>query len=181
MTTYTNIAGSTQFGGCYPMIVAWGPDGGPYNLASAANPLPVNVAAGTVGIVGTDASTVTAWTTGDYNNSLRVAVPGSTPQSTAGAANSAVTITYAAVAGQRHRLTHLSVYYTGTNTAQTLTVQDGSTTILSVPVPANQNTLLSVPLPDGGIQGSVNQNLVITLPAGGGGVTGTVNSAKTTA
>jgi hypothetical protein len=185
MTVYTNLAAGAQNGGCYPMLVTWGPDGGPYNLASSTNPLPVQftAAVASVSALINDAlgNPIDAFTTGDYNTSLKVAVNGSTPQSTTGAANSAVTITYAAVAGQRHRLTSLSVYYSGASTAQTLTVQDGGTTMLSVPIPANQNTLLNIPLPDGGIQGSVNSAMTVTLPAAGAAVTGTVNSAKMTA
>lgn len=97
-----------------------------------------------------------------------------------GAANTAVTQTYGAVAGQKHHLTHCSLTFTGANTAGQLTVADGGTTVMTWNYGASQNTTLNVPLPEGGITGTTNTAMTITLPAGGAAVTGTLTTGKRT-
>ena len=109
--------------------------------------------------------------------------PAATPVHTTAAANTAVVRTYAAVAGQRHRLVALSCSFSAAAaTTGLLTVEDGAgTTVFSVDVPLAVNTPFVAQLPDGGIQGSVNTALIITLAAGGAGAVGKVNTAKVTA
>jgi len=106
--------------------------------------------------------------------------PSSIATAAAPAANTAATITYAAVTGQQHRLTLLAASYSGGAPAGgNITVQDGATTVLSLDV-ASTGPLI-VPLPPGGIKGSINTAMTITLSAGGAGVSGKVSAAKLTA
>lgn len=105
----------------------------------------------------------------------------STSAHTTAAANTAVVRTYAAVAGQSHRLTSLSSSWSGVvPTVGLITVQDGATTILELDVPLALNTLIAIPLPVGGIIGTANTDLVITLAAGGAGAIGKLNTSKMT-
>ncbi len=94
------------------------------------------------------------------------------------AANTAVVTTYAAVAGQRHRLSWLAFSYSAAPAAGRLTVTDGGATILDLDTLTLQES--AIPLPPGGLQGSVNQPMVVTLAAGGAAVVGKLNTAKFT-
>lgn len=102
----------------------------------------------------------------------------SDPTSATAAANTAVVTTYAAVAGQRHRLTLLDASYSAAPAGARVLVQDGAATVYDHDYGATQPS--SVPIPPGGIQGSVNTQMVVTLAAGGAGVTGKLNTAKMT-
>ncbi len=139
-------------------------------------------AAGTqrVSIVDTNGSSIVAATAGDVVNSLQIAQPGGNIQHDTAAANTAVVVTYAAVAGQQRRLKHLSVFFEGANAAVQLTAVWGGVTRIILPVPAGQNTILQLNLPDKGVGSGAADALVITLPAGGAGVIGRVNSSVDT-
>ncbi len=117
---------------------------------------------------------------GEAVNGLLSTPTSSSPSTVASAANAAAVITFAAVAGQRNRLTALSYQYNGANTAQTLTIQDGATTVFQTLVPASSTTLLTAVMPAGGIQTAINSAMTITLPAGGAGISGILNAAKQT-
>lgn len=103
----------------------------------------------------------------------------SAPLSTVAAPNTAVTATYAAVPGQRHRLTLCSWSYSAAPTAGRLTVVDGATTVVDVDIAATGQGAL--PLPPGGIVGTTNQAMVVTLAAAGAAVVGKLATAKLTA
>lgn len=118
---------------------------------------------------------------GDLTDVLVSESPGSNPTHTTAAANTAVVKTYAAVVGQRIRLTSLSCSFSvATATGGLLTVQDGATTVLAIDVPLAANTPFTAVLPDGGIQGSVNTAMVITLAAAGGTTVGKLNTSVVT-
>jgi hypothetical protein len=106
--------------------------------------------------------------------------PSSTPSNNSPAANTAAVLTYAAVAGQRHRLTMMMASYSAAPTGGNLLVTDGGAGAFAVDTNA-AGPLPPAPMPAGGIQGSVNAAMVITLAAGGAAVTGRVNAAKLTA
>lgn len=111
---------------------------------------------------------------------LLASQPGSTaPAAAAPAVNTAAVITFAAVAGQSHRLTFLVVSYNAAPTGGRLTVADGATNLVDMDVTAAGP--LVVPLPPGGIKGSVNTAMTITLAAAGAAVSGKVSAAKLTA
>lgn len=103
----------------------------------------------------------------------------STPQSSTAAANAAVVQTFAAVAGQSHRLTMLAVSYSAAPTGGRVTVADGGTTILDLDITAAGTFF--VPLPAGGLKGTVNTAMTVTLAAAGAAVVGKVNSGRVTA
>lgn len=108
--------------------------------------------------------------------------PGQQPSPSVSAvsvANTAVSITYAAVAGQRHRLTFLGYSYSAAPTAGRITITDGATTILDIDVSSSWEVFANL-LP-GGIVGTVNSAMVITLSAGGAGIVGKIVTAKLTA
>jgi hypothetical protein len=110
-----------------------------------------------------------------------VSQPPSTPFADTAAGNTAVVRTYAAVAGQRHRLTTLSCSFSGAApTIGLLTVVDGATTIGAWDVPLALNSPFIGSLPEPGILGSVNTNMVITLAAGGVGAIGKLNTSRVT-
>lgn len=116
---------------------------------------------------------------GVENSGLKTAPAPSTPQHATAAANTAVTQTFAAVAGQSHRLTGLVVSYSAAPTAGRVTVSDGAAVVFEVDVAAAGP--VSVPLPAGGLQGSVNTAMTVTLAAAGASVVGKVNTARVTA
>lgn len=110
---------------------------------------------------------------------LKTAPTPSTPAHVTAAANTAVVATFAAVAGQTHRLTLLVVSYSAAPTGGRVTVADGGTTVLDVDVTGAG--VLVVPLPSGGVKGSVNTAMTVTLAAGGVAVVGKLNTARITA
>lgn len=103
----------------------------------------------------------------------------SAPVSAVSGANAAVSITYGAVAGQRHRLTFLAYSYSAAPTAGRLTITDGASTVLDLDVSSTWEVVSA--LPPGGLSGTAGQAMVVTLGAGGAGIIGKVNSAKITA
>lgn len=111
---------------------------------------------------------------------LPVAQPPSTAPAAASGANAAATITFAAVAGQSHRLTFLAASYSAAPTGGRLTVADGATTILDLDL-TGAGTAGVPALPAGGIQGTANTAMTITLAAGGAGIVGKLSAAKRTA
>ncbi len=120
---------------------------------------------------------------GDGLGVAQASQPSSSPFNDVGGAGAAVTRTFAAVAGQRHRLTHVSCSYSAAASTGTglLTVTDGATVVAGWDVPLAVNTPFTAPLPAGGIQGSINTALVVTLAAGAAGTVGRLNTAKLTA
>lgn len=105
------------------------------------------------------------------------------PSSTYGAAsatNATATVTFAAVAGQTHRLTSASVAYAATPTGATAaTITDAGGTKFSWLGSTNPT---GPQLPPGGLASSaVNQAMTVTLGAGGIGITGWVMATKLTA
>lgn len=119
---------------------------------------------------------------GDGLGVLLTSQPSSAAFNDISGAGAAVTRTFNAVAGQRHRLTHVSCSYSAAASTGTglLTVTDGATVIAGWDVPLAVNTPFAPPLPEGGLVGSVNTNLVITLAAGAAGTVGRLNTAKLT-
>lgn len=111
--------------------------------------------------------------------SLSASQPASDALSNAPAVNTNAVITYAAVPGQRHRLTGLGFSYNAAPTGGRLTVVDGATTRVDIDLTSAGYTDLT--LPPGGIFGAVNTALVITLAAAGAAVTGKVWASKLTA
>lgn len=105
------------------------------------------------------------------------------PSSTYGvttATNATATVTFAAVAGQSHRLMGFAANYTSTPTAAAVAnVTDGAVGVFSILA----STSPMVPfIPAGGIKASaVNQAMAISLGAGGVGVLGIVTLSKLTA
>lgn len=116
---------------------------------------------------------------GADGTALRTAQTPSTPEHATALANTAVTQTFAAVAGQAHRLTSLVVSYSAAPTGGRVTVAEGVTTLLEVDVTTAGPTV--VPLPAGGLKGSVNTAMTVTLAAAGTGVVGKVNTGRITA
>jgi len=117
---------------------------------------------------------------GSVGDGLGVALaspPPSTPLFQQGT-NAPATVTLAAVPGQRHRLTLLTASYSLAPSGGSVTVQDGSATILHIDITASG--ALQVALPPGGIAGSVGKAMTITLSAGGGAVVGSLSVAKLT-
>lgn len=110
--------------------------------------------------------------------SVSVSQMASIPSRNQPAANVAAVITYAAVAGERHRLTMISYSYSGAPAGGVLTVTDGATGVFGMDIVAAGPG--SVPLPPGGIIGTDNQNLVVTLGAGGAGISGKLSCARMT-
>lgn len=89
------------------------------------------------------------------------------------AANTAVALTYAAVAGRQHVIGDLIVSYSGAPTGGNLKVEDGSgNTVFQVDIVAAGPTILPLELPR---MGSPNTALIVTLAAGGSGVVGKIN------
>ncbi|GEM_PF-2157950 len=113
-----------------------------------------------------------------------VTQPSSTP-ATGQATHAVNTVTAAAVASQKNRLTHLSGSVSGSGTMptaaapMTLTVKDGTTLIFSFDLVAGGG--FTIPLPQGGIKGSTNTALNVALPDGGANVTTSINIATLTA
>jgi hypothetical protein len=117
---------------------------------------------------------------GDGPGVAQAMQPSSTPSNNSPAANTAAVLTYAAVAGQRHRLTMLFASYNAAPTGGNLNVTDAATTVLSLDTIA-AGPLPFADLPPGGVQGSVNSAMVSTLVAAGAAVTGKISAAKLTA
>jgi hypothetical protein len=107
----------------------------------------------------------------------------SSPFNDVGGAGAPVVRTFAAVAGQRHRLTAVSCSYSAAASTGTglLTVADGATVVHGWDVPLAVNSPFTPPLPAAGIQGSLNTALAVTLAAGAAGTVGRLNTAKLTA
>ena len=105
--------------------------------------------------------------------------PSSSGSSNAPAVNTAAQIVFAAVAGQRHRLTLLDASYSAAPAGGNLNVVDGAATIFS------QDTSLAGPMPatnppPGGLGGTAGNALTVNLTAGGAAVSGKLNAAKLT-
>ena len=98
----------------------------------------------------------------------------------ASATNAVANATFAAVAGQKHRLMSVTGNYVNAPiSAGNVTVADNGTTLLAW---AGTVTPLSVPCPSGGILASaVNQTMGVAIGAGGAGVIGNVIATKLTA
>lgn len=114
----------------------------------------------------------------DLPGALQAASPASDAVTDTAAANTQVQRTYAAVAGQRHRLTMLAVSYSAAPAGGRIQITDGGTLRLDLDITAAGTT--TVPIPAGGIRGAVNADLVLTLSAGGAAVIGKISSAKVT-
>jgi hypothetical protein len=110
-------------------------------------------------------------------NALEVVQAASVPVNQVSATNASNTITIGAVASKSNRLTHLSFYFIGNNTAQTVTVSDGGGTIWRFDLPANANSLINAGLPAGGIRCAINSSLAISIPAGGAATNSVINMA----
>jgi hypothetical protein len=102
----------------------------------------------------------------------------STPNKATAAANTAVTVTLAAVAGESHRLTYLAYSYSASPTGGQITITDGGTTIFDLDVTSSWEVFES--LPPGGIKCSTNSAVVLTLAAGGAGIVGKLNVGSVT-
>lgn len=98
----------------------------------------------------------------------------SNPVSATAAANTAVVITIAAVAGQTIRLTHLSWSYSAAPTAGAISVVSNAVTQFQLDDPTL--TDVPVPLPPGGLIMPLGFAVVITLAAGGAAVIGKLNA-----
>lgn len=99
----------------------------------------------------------------------------STPVSATAAANTAVTVTVPATAGQANRIQALSGSYSAAPTGGTLTVVVNGVTILQADITAAG--LFTIPLPDGGLECAVGFSAVVTLTAAGAAVVGRLNVA----
>jgi hypothetical protein len=98
------------------------------------------------------------------------------PNYATAASDTAVVITLAAKAGQRHMIHGLQWSYTGGTPAGSITVENGSgTTIFSCGITASG---------PGGfmafLRGSINTAMIITLAAGGVSIVGKLNIQATT-
>jgi hypothetical protein len=94
------------------------------------------------------------------------------------AANTAVTQTITAVAGESHRLVFLAFSYSSAPTGGRVTVADGGTTILDLDVTAGGPYV--VVLPGSGLEGTAGQALTVTLAAAGVAVVGKLNTGVIT-
>lgn len=104
----------------------------------------------------------------------RVPVKQTTADTETSAADTAVAITYAAVAGIAHALHSLIVSYSGGTATGELKVEDGAgVTVFSVVLPAAGIHIIPFDSP---LCGSKNTALVITLAAGGTSVIGKINA-----
>lgn len=104
-------------------------------------------------------------------------IKATTADTATAAANTADTLTYAAIDGLHHALQSLIVSYSGTPTGGNVKVEDGAgTTVFSCDITAAGPTIIPFPRP---LMGSQNKALVITLAAGGSGVVGRINAQHT--
>lgn len=106
----------------------------------------------------------------------RLASVGGQNANATAAANTAVTATFAAVAGMRHVLTGCIASYSAAPVGGRLTVTDGAATVYDVDIIAGGPT--PIPLPAGGIMGTVGAAMVVTLAAGGGTTVGKLNTSR---
>lgn len=89
------------------------------------------------------------------------------------AANTAATVTYAAIAGQRHVVTGFALsYYGGIPTGGNVMVTSDGVIIFNMDVAEEGAGEIIFPSPK---SGGVGAALVITLTAGGAGITGKLN------
>jgi hypothetical protein len=89
------------------------------------------------------------------------------------ASNTAATVTYAAVAGERHVITGFAVsYYGGIPTGGNVTITSAGVIIFNLDIAEEGAGEIIFPAPK---SGGVNSDLVITLTAGGAGITGKLN------
>lgn len=113
-------------------------------------------------------------------STARISAP-LTGRHTTAAANVAVVQTIAAVAGQQHRLSALSVSFTGATGTAELKVENGvGTTVFSVDLVLTAGATYDVTFPEGGLAGSINTAMIVTLAAGGAGAIGKVNTSANT-
>ena len=105
-----------------------------------------------------------------------VELPPNTPQSSTAAANTAVTVTVAGVAGSRIRITAVSFSYAGVTTTGLLTITVNAVVILQLTPPSAG--IYTVPLPDGGIVCAAGFSAVCVLAAGGAASVGSLNVAS---
>lgn len=116
---------------------------------------------------------------GDGLGVILASQPSST-YGTATATGATATVTFAAVAGQKHRLTSATTSYTGALTAAAnASITDAAATIflwLGAVVPYGP------PMPSGGIkQAAVNTAMTVSILSGGVGAVGNVLASKITA
>jgi hypothetical protein len=102
-------------------------------------------------------------------------VPGD-PVSATAAANTAVVITIAGVAGQAICINALSASYSVAVAGGLLTIVVNGVTIYQIDITAIGP--VTIPLPDSGIECALGQNAVITLAAGGATAIGKLNVAS---
>ncbi len=100
----------------------------------------------------------------------------STPASATAAANTAVVVNIAAVAGQTIRITHLSASYSGAPAGGNINVVVNAVTIFQLDIAGID--LQVIPLPPGGIICAAGFAAAVTLAAGGVGVIGKLNVAS---
>jgi hypothetical protein len=97
-----------------------------------------------------------------------------TSDTTTSTAHTAVSITYAALAGLAHAIHSLIVSYHGGTASGELKVEDGvGTTVFSIVLPAAGVYIIPFPVP---LLGSKNTALVVTLADGGASVIGKINA-----
>lgn len=88
------------------------------------------------------------------------------------AANTAVTITYAAARHAGYAIKEIIADYSATPTGGLVTISEGGTVVRRFPVPGTSRTIT---FPDGGLRFDRNSEVVITLAAGSGSVVGYLN------
>lgn len=93
------------------------------------------------------------------------------------AANALASVTFAAVAGQKHRCFAVHWSYNAAPTGGKLTVKDDATAIFELDITAAGPGSAALPP----IIGSANTQMVIELAAGGAAVTGKLTAAVYTA
>lgn len=142
---------------------------------SATNPLPVN----DLDQFGNVARSISG--AGDGLGTTAAMQPssaGTAPQ--VSAANASAAWNAAGVAGQAHRLTMLTVSYSGAPAGGRVLVW-GSVGGNYIDLDITASGVSSIPLPPGGLKAAAGETLNITLYAGGAGVVGKLNAAKVTA
>jgi len=137
----------------------------------------VTAAAGVlrVGIADSTNEPIAANTTGDAANAVQIDQEANLSTRSNPEANTAAVVTLTAVAGQRHRISTITLNFFGANVAVTFNITDGGTDRFNITIPAAQNAVVHLEFPNGGLRGSVNSEIVVTLPAGGAGVSGNLN------
>lgn len=92
------------------------------------------------------------------------------------AANTAVALTFAALAGRSHAMHSIEWSYSGAPTGGSLSITDGGTTVFQTDIAAAGPGTITFKPPRKAKQ---NSAVVVTLAAGGAGVVGKLNVART--